>query len=118
MLYWVRISFTSVEINGSTPDKNTNSIYSLKCISVDETMAPLDPASKLQVMAKLKSFCNSSVVLIIYHTDVGRSTTLSFSSGTQEESEEDDGEECVPSNSFFDHNLHVVDKHLITRSMC
>ena len=81
-------------------------------------MAPLDPASKMQVMSKLKSFCHSSVVLIIYHTDVGRSTKLSLSSGTQEESADEDDEECVPSNSFFDHNLHVVGKHLITRSVC
>jgi len=71
---------------------------------VDETMAPLDPASKSQVMSKLKDFCEGSVVLVIYHTDVGASDS--------------DDDECVPSNSFFDHNLHVVDKHLTTRPVC
>jgi len=71
---------------------------------VDETMAPLDPASKSQVMSKVKDFCEGSVVLVIYHTDVGASDS--------------DDDECVPSNSFFDHNLHVVDKHLTTRPVC
>lgn len=81
---------------------------------VDETMAPLDPTSKSQVMSKLKAFCNRSVVLVIYHTDVGR----------VEASDDDTSEaaatdvECVPSNNFFDHNLHVVDKHLTTRPVC
>lgn len=83
-------------------------------MAVDETMAPLDPASKSQVMSKLKSFCHNSVVLVIYHTDVGRSTI----SATTSEDMGADEEECVPSNSFFDHNLHVVDKHLTTRSVC
>lgn len=73
---------------------------------VDETMAPLDPASKSQVMSKLKSFCGDSVVLVIYHTDVGSGATS------------DGEEECVPSNSFFDHNLHVENKHLTTRPVC
>lgn len=80
-------------------------------------MAPLDPASKSQVMSKLKAFCHNSVVLVIYHTDVGRSTTTS-SSDSRTNSVEEEEEECVPSNSFFDHNLHVVDKHLTTRSVC
>jgi len=31
---------------------------------IDETMAPLDPASKSQVMARLKDFCSDSVVLV------------------------------------------------------
>ena len=76
---------------------------------VDETMAPLDPTSKSQVMSQIKSFCHSSVVLVIYHTDVGRGLTG-----------DDDGEleECVPSNDFFDHNLHVQNKHLMTRPVC
>lgn len=73
--------------------------------TVDETMAPLDPASKSQVMAKLKAFCKESIVLVIYHTDVGAS-------------ESEDDEECVPSNSFFDYNLHVENKHLTTRPVC
>ena len=77
---------------------------------VDETMAPLDPTSKNQVMEKLKAFCTDSIVLVIYHTDVGRTT-----SETEEKTEV---EECVPSNNFFDHNLHVVDNHLQTRPVC
>lgn len=76
---------------------------------VDETMAPLDPASKSQVMSKLKAFCQGSVVLVIYHTDVGRGTA-------SDDTSEDD--ECVPSNSFFDHNLHVENKHLTARPVC
>ena len=72
---------------------------------VDETMAPLDPASKSHVMAKLKEFCHESVVLVIYHTDVGQ------------QAEEDDTE-CVPSTNFFDHNLHVENNRLITRPVC
>lgn len=75
---------------------------------VDETMAPLDPASKSQVMSKLKAFCSESVVLVIYHTDVGRTSDAT--------SQDDD--ECVPSNSFFDYNLHVENKHLTTRPVC
>lgn len=31
---------------------------------LDETMAPLDPASKSQVMSRLKYFCSRSVVLV------------------------------------------------------
>jgi len=75
---------------------------------VDETMAPLDPKSKALVMAKIKAFCAGSVVIVIYHTDVGR---------------EIDGEggqtvECVPSNDFFDGNLHVENKVLHLRPVC
>lgn len=72
-------------------------------------MAPLDPSSKSLVMQKIKSFCNKSVVLVIYHTDVGRGI-VGETSG--------DIEECVPSNDFFDHNLHVQNKHLVTRDVC
>jgi len=79
---------------------------------VDETMAPLDPSSKSQVMSKLKAFCDKSVVLVIYHTDVGRVEA------SDDDSSEANAEECVPSNNFFDHNLHVVDKHLTTRPVC
>ena len=83
-----------------------------KVLLVDETMAPLDPSSKSQVMSKLKAFCQESVVLVIYHTDVGRG--LAASSDTTSEATE----ECVPSNDFFDQNLHVVDKHLTARPVC
>ena len=88
-------------------------IFIVSTFSVDETMAPLDPASKSQVMTKLKAFCQASVVLVIYHTDVGRGPAASDAI----ESSEDD-EECVPSNSFFDHNLHVENKHLMMRPVC
>lgn len=76
---------------------------------IDETMAPLDPRSKSLVMAKIKTFCAGSVVLVIYHTDVGR----------DKESEES-GEviECVPSNDFFDGNIHVEDKMMHLRPVC
>lgn len=75
---------------------------------VDETMAPLDPRSKSLVMAKLKAFCSSSVIIVIYHTDVGR------------ESEDEEGEmvECVPSNDFFDGNIHVENKVMHLRPVC
>jgi ABC-type multidrug transport system ATPase subunit len=36
---------------------------------VDEGFAALDPASKALVHAKLKAFCQHSLVLCIYHTD-------------------------------------------------
>lgn len=75
---------------------------------VDETMAPLDPRSKALVMGKLKSFCRGSVVIVIYHTDVGR------------EREGDTGNvvECVPSNDFFDANIHVEHKMILVRPVC
>lgn len=75
----------------------------------DETFAPLDPASKSQVMAKLKEFCKKSIVLLIYHADVGRGISSDAPAGD---------EECIPSNSFFDQNLHVENKHLTTRPLC
>ena len=80
---------------------------------VDETMAPLDPTSKSQVMSKLKAFCNKSVVLVIYHTDVGRVEATG-----EDTAEAATDVECVPSNNFFDYNLHLVDKHLTTRPVC
>jgi len=82
-----------------------------KVLLIDETMAPLDPASKSLVMGKLKSFCRDSVVLVIYHTDVGRSV----SGGDGKEQVEI---ECVPSNNFFHHNLHVESRMLTRRPVC
>ena len=81
-----------------------------KVLLIDETMAPLDPASKSLVMGKLKAFCRDSVVLVIYHTDVGRSV----SGGDGEEQVEI---ECV-SNNFFHHNLHVENRMLMRRPVC
>lgn len=78
-----------------------------KVLLIDETMAPLDPRSKTLVMAKIKSFCAGSVVVVIYHTDVGREKDVG-------------GEivECVPSNDFFGGNIHVEDKMMHLRSLC
>eukprot|EP00934_Nitzschia_sp_Nitz4_P006733 Nitzschia sp. Nitz4//scaffold3_size479765//445132//447785//NITZ4_000188-RA/size479765-augustus-gene-1.588-mRNA-1//1//CDS//3329551022//6723//frame0 len=75
---------------------------------VDETMAPLDPRSKSLVMSKLKAFCSASVVIVIYHTDVGRGM----------EGESGDTVECVPSNDFFDANIHVENKTVRLRPVC
>ena len=75
---------------------------------VDETMAPLDPRSKALVMAKLKAFCRGSVVIVIYHTDVGREV----------EGESGNVVECVPSNDFFDANIHVEHKLIVIRPVC
>lgn len=75
---------------------------------VDETMAPLDPRSKALVMGKLKAFCKGSVIIVIYHTDVGRET----------EGESGNAVECVPSNDFFDANIHVENKTIRIRPVC
>lgn len=74
---------------------------------IDETMAPLDPRSKSLVMARIKSFCAGSVVIVIYHTDVGSE-------------KEKDGAlvECVPSTDFFDGNIHVEEKMMNLRPLC
>ena len=84
-----------------------------KVLLIDETMAPLDPASKSSVMGKIKAFCSESVVLVIYHTDV-RATSVTAG---------DDGEEakeieCVPSTNFFEDNLHVENRLLTRRPVC
>lgn len=76
-------------------------------------MAPLDPRSKSQVMSKLKAFCKDSIVLVIYHTDVS-----SLSSSDVGGTVTNDDTTCIPSNSFFDYNLHVVEKQIVTRPVC
>jgi ATPase subunit of ABC transporter with duplicated ATPase domains len=76
---------------------------------IDETMAPLDPDSKSLVMAKLKEFCNESIIIVIYHTDVGRS------------GDTDSDEEflaCVPSNNFFDENIHLEKGFVHVKKTC
>lgn len=73
---------------------------------IDETMAPLDPTSKSLVMSKLKAKCAGSVVIVIYHTDV---------MGSDESGDE---YECVPSNNFFDANLHLENRTLNMRPLC
>lgn len=75
---------------------------------VDETMAPLDPKSKSLVMGRIKEFCRNSVVIVIYHTDVGQET----------EGEAGGAVECVPSNNFFNGNIHVENKTIHMRPVC
>jgi energy-coupling factor transporter ATP-binding protein EcfA2 len=77
---------------------------------IDETMAPLDPASKSLVMAKLKVFCSESIILVIYHTDVGR--------GTKDSGDGEEFVECVPSNDFFNKNLHLEKGLIHVRDTC
>jgi len=36
---------------------------------LDEVFAPLDSASKLLIMRRLRRFCSTSLVLVIYHAD-------------------------------------------------
>ena len=74
---------------------------------VDETMAPLDPASKSMVMAKMKDFCKDTVMIVIYHTDAGREVDV-----------EGEAIECIPSNNFFDNNIHLEHGLLHVRPTC
>jgi ABC-type Mn2+/Zn2+ transport system ATPase subunit len=76
---------------------------------IDETMAPLDPSSKSLVMGKLKEFCGRSVVIVIYHTDVGRETTAGQGGGSVE---------CIPSNDFFNKNIHLEAGVVHLRNVC
>ena len=75
---------------------------------IDETMAPLDPASKSLVMSKLKDFCRESVIVVIYHTDVGSSSSK----------DQKDTVECIPSNDFFDRNIHLEKGMIHIRDVC
>ncbi|GKY96158.1 hypothetical protein MPSEU_000575800 [Mayamaea pseudoterrestris] len=74
---------------------------------IDETMAPLDPTSKSLVMSKLKAFCRDSVVIVIYHTDVGVDKQV-----------EGKTVECIPSNDFFDRNIHLEKGIVHVRGTC
>lgn len=74
---------------------------------VDETMAPLDPASKELVMTKLKLFCSESIVIVIYHTDVGQGKDI-----------EGKMVDCIPSNNFFDRNIHLERGIVHVRETC
>jgi energy-coupling factor transporter ATP-binding protein EcfA2 len=74
---------------------------------VDETMAPLDPASKELVMSKLKSFCSESIIIVIYHTDVGQGKEI-----------EGKLVDCVRSNEFFDKNIHLEKGIVHLRDTC
>mmetsp|Transcript_30627 Transcript_30627/g.46378 ORF Transcript_30627/g.46378 Transcript_30627/m.46378 type:complete len:824 (+) Transcript_30627:25-2496(+) len=73
---------------------------------IDETMAPLDPNSKSLVMSKLKAFCKGSIIIVIYHTDVRGSD------------DEEKFDECVPSNNFFDGNIHLESRTINMRALC
>lgn len=70
---------------------------------VDETLAPLDPVSKRGVMAKLKEFCRDSLMLVIYHSDGGDGTEANH---------------CVPSQQFFDANIHFENSTIMHRPLC
>jgi len=92
---------------------------SSKCpqvLMIDETLAPLDPASKVLVMQKIKSFCSESIVIVIYHNDVSDNDPGSL--GPDGHFDEDIAQTCVPSNNFFDDNLHVENGYLTRKSLC
>lgn len=77
-------------------------------VLIDETLAPLDPTSKSLVMAKLKEFCKGSIIIVIYHADIGHG----------QETDEGEKVECVPSSNFFDHNLHLENQNIKVRPVC
>lgn len=77
-------------------------------VLVDETLAPLDPSSKSLVMAKLKQFCRGSIVIVIYHADIGHGQA----------GEEGETIECVPSSNFFNHNVHLENQLIKLRPVC
>ncbi|CAB9516856.1 expressed unknown protein [Seminavis robusta] len=77
-------------------------------VLIDETFAPLDPTSKLLVMSKLKEFCKGSIVIVIYHADIGHG----------QETEGGKTVECVPSSDFFDHNIHLENQVIQLRPVC
>jgi ABC-type transport system involved in cytochrome bd biosynthesis fused ATPase/permease subunit len=83
---------------------------------IDETLAPLDPASKVLVMQKIKSFCHASIVIVIYHNDVADNDTEKLV--PEDHFKEDVAQTCVPSNNFFDDNLHVENGYLAKKSLC
>lgn len=77
-----------------------------KCPSVlliDETLAPLDPRSKQLVMNKIKMFCAKSIVIVIYHADVGS---------------DDNEAACIASSNFFDRNIHLENGDVHIRDVC
>jgi ABC-type polar amino acid transport system ATPase subunit len=70
---------------------------------IDETLAPLDPRSKQLVMTKIKLFCSSSIIIVIYHADVGT---------------DNDKEACIASSNFFDRNIHLESGDVHIRDVC
>lgn len=89
-----------------------------KVLLIDETLAPLDPTSKVLVMQRIKSFCSSSIVIVIYHNDVADNAVDYLSTESDLSFTEDISQTCVPSSNFFDDNLHVENGVLIRRSLC
>jgi len=77
-------------------------------VLIDETFAPLDPTSKSLVMMRLKEFCKGSIIIVIYHSDIGN----------QQETEDGNNVECIPSSNFFDHNLHLENQNIQVRRTC
>lgn len=77
---------------------------------VDEGFAALDPSSKALVQTKLKTFCHSSLVLVIYHTD-----TASEEEELDRATRSDDT--CLQPG-FFDGNLHFQDGTARIRPLC
>ena len=55
----------SVFLRGACPD----------VLLLDEAFAPLDPSSKLLIMRRLRTFCSTSLVLVIYHANTGEMGT-------------------------------------------
>ena len=70
---------------------------------VDETLAPLDPQSKRDVMSKLKRFCRDSLLLVIYHADGGVGAET---------------KQCVQTQNFFDGNIHFENNTITYRPLC
>ena len=75
---------------------------------IDKTMAPLNPLLKSLVMSKLKGFYVDSVVIAVYHTVVSR----------EQEGEEGETIKCVPSNDFFNSNIHVENQMINLHPGC
>lgn len=102
---------------------------------LDEAFAPLDPASKLYVMRRLRSFCSESLVLVIYHADARESEADEAEAGVDDADvnsaavdERSDAERAsIPSRgsaladvcsagggSFFDGVMHFSDDGKVT----
>lgn len=60
-------------------------------------------------MEKIKNFCEGSIVLVIYHADVGVK---------QEDNQKTNDDACVQSSNFFDANIHVQNGALMLRTVC
>jgi len=79
-----------------------------KVLLIDEAFAPLDPDSKTLVIKKLKTFCSNSFVLVIYHADAN----------VDDLEEDNGGKSCIPSNNFFNKNIHIEGGVVSLRNLC